>query len=172
MVLNTDTWGLATHVDGCNIGCLRFDYAVDFGLESDVAFNTLRGWLGGGVVARIRAATSFKGKKLLRTATLVKGATPAFKSDVESTVKTRCAACSLARSCPGRCKYSQFQHLTECARQRISPITSKTHDFKTTPATRHIAGSWSVPTAHRCPQGKVVGSPTAPQLDNKTQTLT
>ena len=34
-----------------------------------------------------------------------------------------------------RCKYSQFQHLTECSRQHISSTTSKTHDFKTTPAT-------------------------------------
>ena len=33
------------------------------------------------------------------------------------------------------CKYSQFQHLTECARQHISPTTSKTHDFKAAPAT-------------------------------------
>ena len=37
------------------------------------------------------------------------------------------------------CKYSQFQHLTECARRHISPTTSKTHDFKTTPATTGLA---------------------------------
>ena len=81
-----------------------------------------------------------------------------------------------------KCKYSQFQHLTECARQHISPTTSKTHDFKTTPATNEltlcldatlgIGGSRSIPTVHRCPQGKAVGGPIAPQLDNNTQTLT
>ena len=33
------------------------------------------------------------------------------------------------------CEYSQFQHLTECSRQ-THPTTSKTHGFKTTPATK------------------------------------
>ena len=44
-----------------------------------------------------------------------------------------------ASSRAGRCKYSQFQHLTDCARQHISPTTSETHDFKTTPATKGLA---------------------------------
>ena len=94
--------------------------------------------------------------------------------------------CLLPRSkIGGSCQYSRFLPLTECSRQHISPTTSKTHDYKTTPATkgwrfalmppwasRHIGGSRSIPTVHRCLQGKAVGSPTAPQLDNKTQTRT
>ena len=43
------------------------------------------------------------------------------------------------QKCRCFCKYSQFQHLTECALQHNSLTTSKTHDFKTTPATKGLA---------------------------------
>ena len=60
-------------------------------------------------------------------------------------------------------------HLSDHAQDHMTSI-------KTTPTTkgwrfalmspwasRHIGGSWSIPTIQRCPQGKAVGSPKAPQ---------
>ena len=60
------------------------------------------------------------------------------------------------------CRYSQFQQLTDCSRQHISTTTSKTtrlQDYTTKGwrfalmppwASRHIGGSRSMPTVHRC----------------------
>ena len=86
------------------------------------------------------------------------------------------------------CRYSQFQQLTDCSRQHISPTTSKTtrlQDYTTKGwrfalmppwASRHIGGSRSMPTVHRCRKD---GRPWValkhhrrPRLDNKTHTLT
>ena len=57
------------------------------------------------------------------------------------------------------------------------------HDFKTTPTTkgwrfalmppwasRHIGGSRSIHTVHRCPQGKAVGSPKSTTIDRDSTT--
>ena len=74
------------------------------------------------------------------------------------------------------CKYSQFQHLTECSRQHISPTTSKAHDFQTTPATKGwrfaLMAPWAsrqIGGSHRCPQRKAVGSQKAPQTTTTRQ---
>ena len=52
-------------------------------------------------------------------------------------------------------------------RPRPRHMTSRQHQpkkglalcFDATLASRHIGGYWSIPTVHRCPQGKAVGSP-------------
>ena len=74
----------------------------------------------------------------------------------------------------------QNVHDNASLRPRPRHVTSRQHQpqkgwrFALVPlwASRHIGGFWSIPTVDRCPQGKAVGSPTAPHLDNKTQTLT
>ena len=69
------------------------------------------------------------------------------------------------------CGFSQFQNLTECSRQHISP-TTKCWRFALMPpwASRHIGGSQSIPTVHRCPKGKAVGGPKCTTSDYKPQT--
>ena len=75
----------------------------------------------------------------------------------------------------GCCKYSQFQHLTECSRQHISlQPRPRQHDFKTTPTTK----GWRFALMPPWDQGTSEGRPWVAQMHhkrlqaaNKTHTL-